>query len=112
MRFSHSERLMGTTVEVAVESDDPSTISRIAYVFDYFRGLETEFSRFREDSALSRLNREGRLSASSRFLRLFNLSQEAYKQTNGLFNPLVDVAALGYSKSFELGIFEASPRSS
>lgn len=48
---------MGTTVEVAVESEDPSTISRIAYVFDYFRSMEAEFSRFKEDSVLSQLNK-------------------------------------------------------
>lgn len=101
---------MGTTVEVAVESEDPSTISRIAYVFDYFRSMEAEFSRFKEDSVLSQLNKAGQLAVSSRFLRLFALSKEAYEKTGGIFNPLVDVSAIGYSKSFDSGEFVQNDR--
>lgn len=101
---------MGTTVEVMVESEDSSTISRIAYVFDYFRSMESEFSRFKEDSALSRLNRDGRLAVTSRFLRLFALSLDAYDKTGGVFNPLADVSALGYSKTFESGEFVQKTR--
>ncbi len=89
-----------------VISTDPKTPEKIEHVFDYFLSIEEEFSRFRPDSALSILNREKIGKVSSRFITLMKLCKQRYTETNGLFNPLVQVAKLGYSHSFDEGKFE------
>ena len=106
MLFSKAKALLGTIVEITVISDDPSTLERIECVLDYFWSIEVEFSRFRSDSALSVLNREKIQKVSSRFVTLMRLSQQKHSETKGHFNPLVQVARLGYSQSFDTGTFE------
>jgi thiamine biosynthesis lipoprotein ApbE len=44
--------------------------------------FEKEFSRFREDSTLSKLNKLKKLEVSDDFLILINKSREIYKLTN------------------------------
>lgn len=106
MQFSKTKPLLGTLVEITVVSEDPKTPDRIDSVFDYFSSIESEFSRFRPDSALSILNHEKIQKVSSRFITLMRLCKQKYEETNGLFNPLVQVARLGYSHSFEEGNFK------
>jgi len=106
MRYSETRKLLGTSVEITVISENPKTPERIACVFDYFSSVEQEFSRFLPDSTLSLLNTYKKMSVSSRFLELMEISKDMHKRTNGLFNPLVSVAKLGYSHSFEQENFE------
>ena len=106
MRYSETRKLLGTSIEVTVISEDPKTPERIGQVFDYFSSVEQEFSRFLPDSGLSLLNKYKKMSVSSRFLELMSVSKDMYQRTNGLFNPLVSVAKLGYSHSFDQGNFE------
>lgn len=93
-----------------VETDLPDVSEALDAAYAHFRSVEREFSRFRDDSSLSVLNREGRIRASDRFLLLLNESRSAHSATGGLFNPLVDVSRLGYSKSFDSGEFVAVDR--
>lgn len=52
--------------------------------------IEGLFSLYRADSALSRLNREGRLIAPApEMLELLTLAGAAHQRTNGLFDPTV-----------------------
>lgn len=106
MQYSHSKALLGTLIEITVISSDPDTLARIDHVFDYFWSIEQEFSRFRSDSALSLLNRDKIRKVSSRFITIMKLCKQKYEETGGLFNPLVQVARLGYSHSFDQGNFE------
>lgn len=106
MQYSKTKPLLGTLVEITVISDDAATPERIEHVLDYFWSIEQEFSRFRADSALSRLNRDKIAKVSSRFITLMRLSKQKYEETDGLFNPLVQVAKLGYSHSFDENRFE------
>ncbi len=106
MQHSHSKALLGTIIEITVISDDPETPRRIDHIFDYFWSIEQEFSRFRPDSALSLLNRDKIRKVSSRFITLMKLSRQKHEETGGLFNPLVQVAKLGYSHSFDQANFE------
>lgn len=92
MQFSKTQSLLGTLVEITVISEDPKTPERIEHVLDYFSSIEEEFSRFRPDSTLSILNREKILKVSSRFITLMQLCKKKYEETNGLFNPLVQVS--------------------
>ena len=91
MQFSKIKPLLGTLVEISIISEDPRTPERIEYIFDYFWSIETEFSRFRHDSALSTLNRDKIGKVSSRFITLMNLCKLRHEETDGLFNPLVQL---------------------
>lgn len=106
MQHSKTRKLLGTLIEITIISDDTTAPDRIEYVFDYFWSIEQEFSRFRPDSSLSRLNRDKIAQVSSRFITLMKLCKQRYEETDGLFNPLVQVARLGYSHSFDDGNFE------
>ncbi len=105
MRYSEVKKLLGTEIEITVISEDPLTTNRIACVFDFFVSIEAEFSRFRSDSALSLLNLHKKATVSKRFLELMEVSKNMHQLTNGFFNPLVSVAQIGYSNSFEEGNF-------
>ena len=68
--------------------------------------VDRTFSRFRPDSELERLQREGSgtRSASPLFIELLKLSLNAARSTDGLFDPTVRDAleAAGYDRSIEL----------
>lgn len=68
--------------------------------------FEKEFSRFREDSTLSKLNKLKKLEVNDDFLILINKSREIYKLTNWYFNPLIDVRKIWYTHNFEEKKFE------
>ncbi len=62
---------------------------------------EKRFSRFDEQSELSKINRKILSKMSDEFLDVYNIAYNLYKKTNAKFNPLVQVARIGYNKSFE-----------
>ncbi len=62
---------------------------------------EKRFSRFDVDSELSILNDKKSLRVSDEFLNVYWVAYRIYKQTQGKFNPLMQVANVGYDKSFE-----------
>src|SRR3990172_316337 len=68
-----------------------------------FERLEAVMSRFRPESELSSLNREGSLEASPDLLRVVELALEARERTGGRFDPTVHdaVLAAGYDRTFE-----------
>lgn len=101
MQYSETRKLLGTSIEITIMSEDTKTPERIGYVFDYFYSIEQEFSRFLPDSSLSLLNTYKKASVSKRFLELMDISKKMHRETNGFFNPLVSVAKLGYKNSFE-----------
>lgn len=66
--------------------------------------MEQSWSRFRKDSELSRLNRDGFLDSPSEFFRIaIEAAITANDDTRGLFEPRVLSAleAIGYDRSFE-----------
>lgn len=107
MRHLETRKLLGTTIEIVVISEDSKTPDRIGYAFDYFESIEQEFSRFLPDSSLSLLNQHKKSTVSKRFIELMSLARTLHSATGGFFNPLVSVANLGYSQSFQSGSFEA-----
>lgn len=68
-----------------------------------FERQEARFSRFREDSLLSRLNR-GETIDDPWLDTALELAIDAHAQTGGLFNPMVlpALARAGYDRSFDL----------
>ena len=94
-------RAMGTEIELLVEADGAAGALDAAEL--EFHRLEALLSRFREDSELSRLNRDGALAAGPDLCRVVGLALAARERTGGRFDPTVHNAlvAAGYDRSFE-----------
>ena len=109
-------RAMGTDIELLLAAEPGR---RAKGAFDQagteFERLEQTMSRFRDDSELSRLNRDGIITDASRDLvRIVALALEARETTGGRFDPTVHdaVVAAGYDRTFDAvrsGAFD-SPR--
>ena len=98
MTARHAFRAMGTDVELFGEPAGFDEVER------EFERLEAVFSRFRPESELSRLNRDGRIAAGPDLIRVVSLALAGRARTGGLFDPTVHdaVVAAGYDRSFEL----------
>jgi thiamine biosynthesis lipoprotein len=95
-------RAMGTEIELFV--DAPRSEKALVDAEAEFHRLEKLLSRFRADSELSRLNRDGAIDASPDLVEVTQLALQAREQTGGRFDPTVHDAlvAAGYDRSFEL----------
>ena len=96
---------MGTEVELLLDADaGPAAERALTSARAEFERLEAVCSRFRPDSELSLLNREGSRRCSPDLVRVVELALAAREQTDGLFDPTVHdaVTAAGYDRSFEL----------
>jgi thiamine biosynthesis lipoprotein len=104
---------MGVAVECLVESECPADAA-FDEVEAEFERLEQIFSRFRDDSELSRLNRAGRAVAGGELLEVVQRALEARDSTGGRFDPTVHdaVTASGYDRTFaEVEAAGRAPRS-
>lgn len=91
---------MNTEVTVSSSGDEQAIAQR---VLEIFTAAEARFSRFREDSELSQLNRaRGPFRASPELFELLVRARAYVELTEGLFDPAVGsaVVALGYDRSF------------
>ena len=92
----HTFRAMGTDVELLGDGGFEAAE-------DLFRHLESMLTRFRDDSELSRLNRDGTIeNASPDFVRIVELALDARDRTEGRFDPTLHdaVVAAGYDRTF------------
>ena len=91
---------MGTTIELLVETDDASQAFDEAAA--EVERLEQVMSRFRPDSELSQLNRDGTIDASQELAEVVELALTAREQTAGRFDPTVHNALIGagYDRTF------------
>ncbi len=105
MRFASRFRAMGTDIDLVVDAEhSPHAHTALMEARRLFDELEAKLSRFRPDSELSRLNRDGVLVAPSDELRgALELALEARRTTNGRFDPsvLAAVIAAGYDRTFD-----------
>ncbi len=78
----------------------------LEYTHQCIDDIDRTFSRFRSDSELERLHRDGGRthSASPLFIELLSLALNAARSTGGLFDPTIRDAleAAGYDRSIEL----------
>ncbi|BAU93468.1 ApbE family lipoprotein [Methylorubrum populi] len=81
----------GTTVALTAAGPDPAALDAgLADGFAAMRAVEAAGSLFRADSALSRLNREGRLDAPpADLVAMLGLALDLAKETDGAFDPTV-----------------------
>jgi thiamine biosynthesis lipoprotein len=93
-------RAMGTEMELLVDAH--AAAGALAAAENEFHRLEALLSRFRHDSELSRLNRDGAIDAGPDLLRVTALALDARERTAGRFDPTVHDAlvAAGYDRSF------------
>jgi thiamine biosynthesis lipoprotein len=93
-------RAMGTEIELLVEAEGAG--DALAAAESEFHRLESLLTRFRDDSELSQLNREGSIEAGPDLLRVVELALAARERTGGRFDPTVHdaVVAAGYDRTF------------
>jgi thiamine biosynthesis lipoprotein len=94
-------RAMGTDIELLVAADSAGDALDAAE--GEFHRLEALLSRFRDDSELSQLNRDGSIDAGPDLLRVVQLALDARERTGGRFDPTVHdaVVAAGYDRTFD-----------
>ncbi len=99
--YDFERKMMGSELTVAVIADTYENawqaFDRMCAIGDAF---ETRFSRFLSESELSRLNTEKDADVSPEFLQMTQLARDLYLETNGVFNSLTQIQALGYTKDF------------
>ncbi len=92
---------MGTEIELLVDAEGAERALDAAE--NEVHRLEALLSRFRDDSELSRLNRDGAIEPGPDLERIVALALEARDRTAGRFDPTVHDAlvAAGYDRTFE-----------
>jgi thiamine biosynthesis lipoprotein len=97
-------RAMNSDVELFCVGENSSL--RLDRVQAWLRAFEARFSRFRQFSELSRLNRSGGkpFRASPALFRLVEISVDFARRSGGVFDPtlLTNLEDAGYDRSFEL----------
>jgi len=96
---------MWTNITISVISDT-NPLEDIHNSFGLIYSLEKEFSRFSNLSDLSLLNKEKELELSNRFIKIFNIVKTIYKETDGYFNPLMNLKNIWYAEDFRKWIFD------
>jgi thiamine biosynthesis lipoprotein len=101
---------MGTTTTVVAPGLPAAGEEALAAsVAEVFAASERRYSRFREDSELSRLNRSaGPVVVSAPLFEALRRARAYFEITSGLFDPAVgaSLAALGYERSFAPGALD------
>ncbi len=101
--YEFKNRVMGTDFIVSLITDDEKkATSGYAQALATAQAYERKFSRFLADSELEHVNTRKDAILSDVFWNVFLVADRLYKETNALFNPLVQIAQHGYSKSFDL----------
>ncbi len=105
MEVASGFRAMNTDIELLIYTD------RVEQAIQCFKQVETIFaaaedilSRFRPQSELCKLNRQGHLDTASQLLyHSVQAAQQMAELTNGIFNPAIldALEAAGYDRSFE-----------
>ena len=94
---------LGARMTLSLAHPDAEAIAE--RVFAELRRLESIFSLYRPDSALCRLNRDGRLTAPPfELLECLGLSGRVHRASGGVFDPTVQPIWLAYAKSSASGI--------
>ena len=100
--YNYQNEHMGTTVSLAFVCESKSLADKVASeTFSIIHDYELKFSRFNPESELSRLNHLGSLKVSPELLTVLDLSLDLTNKTQGGFNPLIQVAHLGYRQTFK-----------
>jgi len=106
-KIEYTYTALGTICSITIIHETSAWLNKIInHCYDITTRFENEFSRFKTDSTLSKLNTNKKQEVSDDFLTLIYKSRDIYKMTQWYFNPLIDVRKIGYSHSFTDGNFE------
>jgi thiamine biosynthesis lipoprotein len=96
----------GTVVALTAAGPDPATLdAALADGFSAMRDVEAAASLFRSDSALARLNREGRIEAPPGHLTtMLRFALELADRTDGAFDPTVQPLWPVWAQASERGV--------
>lgn len=95
-------RAMGSDCHVVAVDRTPAAAERaVGAAESLVRDLEARWSRFRDDSEVSRLNARRRLTPTAETYDVVARAVSAWHTTGGRFDPTVDLPALGYDRSYE-----------
>ncbi len=102
----HHFRVMNTQISAWMWLDGPVASIWLNEAEAFFREIETELSRFRPESGLSRLNAtagDGPQAVSGTLCTVLDLALAAARDSGGVFDPTVLPAlrSAGYDRSFE-----------
>jgi thiamine biosynthesis lipoprotein len=104
--ITRSEAIMGTRCAVELWSEDPAKgEAAISSVFDDMKRIDRLMSTWKEDTEISRVNREGGKHAvkiSEELFRLLQVSVHYSELTHGAFD--ITYASVGYLYDFKRGI--------
>ena len=108
--FNYQAKKLGTDIDVVLVCDSSDKANQLAgkalLMIDEY---ESRFSRFLPDSELSRLNARQTSVVSDQFIEVLNRACELCRETNGVYNPLLQIKRLGYTRDFsKLGFEPAS----
>lgn len=96
---------MHCAMALVVDSNEAGAAAELAAVPGWFVEWEQRFSRFRDDSELSRLNRDPavHVAVSALMAEVLGVALDATRLTEGLVTPTVlgALEAAGYDRSFE-----------
>ena len=99
--YDFSDHLMGCTLDVSIVCSTALEAEHLyKKIYHYGTKYEEIFSRFRATSELSHLNDTKSAVVSKAFFEVFLQAEKLHKITNGIFNPLVQIARHGYDASF------------
>jgi thiamine biosynthesis lipoprotein len=99
---------MNTGIELSLVCNEHAMREAVSLAMDWYDEVERVFSRFRQDSELSRLNRlagSGEPVIISGMMRdVLQLALTYHETTGGIFSPFVgrSMISAGYDRSFEL----------
>lgn len=103
MKYQFNEKKLGTTIEIIIiegKKKEKEIIDNISLLWLFIDEFENEFSRFRDNSMLNKLNRGKYITVSNRFLDILAKSINIYRFTNNYFNPLLNLKNIWYSNNF------------
>lgn len=113
-KISENFRAMGTDISVEIIfSDsvgmDSGAVKAIAEVKNIFAKNEKIFSRFQEDSELSKINKNlnTEINVSREMMEVLELCLKFYEISNGYFDPRIieNLERIGYDKDFKSNDF-------
>ncbi|MFA5299192.1 MAG: FAD:protein FMN transferase [Lutibacter sp.] len=100
--YEYNAKVMGTDLSVAIITNSKNLADNLYSVsLAEIQAYEKTFSRFLPDSELSQLNEKKEMVVSPIFMEVFLKAQELFLETNGVFNPLVQIERFGYDKNFD-----------
>jgi thiamine biosynthesis lipoprotein len=104
--ITRNEAIMGTRCAVELWSEDPvKGEAAISSVFDDMKRIDRLMSTWKEDTEISKVNREGSqhpVKISQELFRLLQVSVEYSELTHGAFD--ITYASVGYLYDFKKGV--------